>query len=146
MRYLPGAAALILFSNVLLAQEGIRSPQALVAAAKAEVEEITPAQLASRRADVVLIDVREPDEFAAGHIDDAVNYPRGVLEFRVQTHPTLVAIAAAAPAKLADAEIVLYCRSGARSALAALSLKALGFTRVASLAGGYRAWQAAEQE
>ena len=142
MRNLLCAAALIGWASVATADDGLRSPLELVAAAKEEIQEISPAMLAQGAAGKVLIDVREPEEFAAGHIEGAVNHPRGLLEFTVKRHPVLAALAESAPAELADTEIVLYCRSGARSALAAQSLQALGFKRVYSLAGGYDAWRA----
>lgn len=120
----------------------IQSPMTLVAAARAEINEIAPAELAGKPADGrVLIDVREPGEFEQGHIDGAVNQPRGLLEFVITRHPALAEIAANQPDQLANTEIVLYCRSGARSALAAQSLQKLGFTNVHSLAGGYTGWQ-----
>jgi rhodanese-related sulfurtransferase len=135
------AAALISWTTVAAADDGLRSPLELVAAARAEIQEISPAMLVQGAAGKVLIDVREPDEFAAGHIEGAANHPRGLLEFTVKRHPVLAALAESAPAELADTEIVLYCRSGARSALAAQSLQSLGFKRVFSLAGGYDAWR-----
>lgn len=141
MRNLLWAAALISWATVAAADDGLRSPLELVAAAKAEIQEISPAMLAQGAAGKVLIDVREPDEFAAGHIEGAANHPRGLLEFTVTRHPVLAALAESAPAALADAQIVLYCGSGARSALAAQSLQSLGFKQVYSLAGGYEAWR-----
>ncbi len=135
---------LLLACTMTLADEDvIPSPMALVAAAKAEIREIRPEQLAGKPAEHrVLIDVREPAEFEAGHIHGAVNQPRGTLEFAIQRHPLLAQIAAGTPADLAGTEILLYCGSGARSALAAQSLQKMGFTNVYSLAGGFRAWEA----
>jgi len=79
---------------------------------------------------VVLIDVREPDEVAAGRIPGAVNIPRGFLEQRIE---------ASAPAR--DAAVVLYCGSGPRSILGARTLALLGYRDVSSLAGGITAWK-----
>ncbi|WP_266095393.1 rhodanese-like domain-containing protein, partial [Acinetobacter brisouii] len=77
------------------------------------------------------------------YIDHSVNMPRGVLEMRIHQHPavlqhcdTLVALDA-----LAEHEIYLICRSGGRSALAAVSLQNMGFPKVFSVAGGMQAWQ-----
>lgn len=78
---------------------------------------------------VLIVDVREPDEYAAGHIPRAVNIPRGVLEFRIWKYvgyPDRTNTAA---------RIYLYCRSGARCALAARTLGELGFTNVYAAVG-----------
>jgi molybdopterin/thiamine biosynthesis adenylyltransferase/rhodanese-related sulfurtransferase len=80
----------------------------------------------------VLIDVREGDEYSDGYIPGAHWIPRGKLELRIED---------AVPDR--DADVVLYCAGGNRSALAARSLKELGYTRVSSMAGGYGAWKRA---
>lgn len=105
----------------------------LVAEARKNAAEITPAALRERLKSpgLVLIDVREEREWRAGRIPGAVHLSRGVLERRIE-----------AQAPQADAEIVLYCASGARSALAAESLKRMGYSNVFSLKGGYAAWLA----
>jgi rhodanese-related sulfurtransferase len=78
-----------------------------------------------------LIDVREDREWDAAHIKGAQHLGRGVLERDIEkTVPDT------------GAEIVLYCGGGFRSALAAESLAAMGYTRVLSMAGGWRAWNA----
>lgn len=79
-----------------------------------------------------LIDVRENDEFRAGHLPGARGIGRGILEYHI-----------ADEVPDTDREIVLYCRGGHRSALAADSLREMGYTNVHSMAGGYRAWEAA---
>jgi rhodanese-related sulfurtransferase len=115
----------------------------LVAAARGRIHEISSAELRAWNArDFTLIDVREPDEYAAGNLPGAINLPRGVLEFRIETHP---ALARAANPACADRSrpLVVYCQSGGRSALAADSLQQLGFDKVHSLAGGFEAWRAA---
>ncbi len=80
----------------------------------------------------VLIDVREGDEYQEGYIPGALWIPRGKLELRIED---------SVPDR--DADIVLYCAGGTRSALAARSLKELGYSRVRSLAGGFGAWKKA---
>ena len=80
----------------------------------------------------VLIDVREGDEYQEGFIPGALWIPRGKLELRIED---------AVPDR--DADVVLYCAGGTRSALAAQSLKELGYSRVRSLAGGFGAWKKA---
>ena len=94
--------------------------------------------------DPILIDVREPQEANAGMIPGTMNIPRGVLEFQIQTHPALRGEQHPAVAH-ADTPIILYCQSGGRSALAALSLQQMGFNQVVSLQGGYQAWLASQR-
>ncbi len=107
----------------------------LVDHARARIVEIAPYAFAAENSGVVLIDVREPSEFATGHLPGAINIPRGVLEFQIESHPGLAAL---------PRPIVLYCRSGGRSALAALSLSMLGFDEVRSLSGGIMGWTEAD--
>jgi len=107
----------------------------LVAAAKSRVQEVSidDAEPVIRDADV-LIDVREADEFAAGHLSGAVNIPRGLLEFKLSASPTL---------QSRDLNIVLYCKTSGRAALSAAALHEMGYLNVRSLAGGFDAWAAA---
>lgn len=114
--------------------------QDLVAQARAVVEEIDPARLRALQASgTPVIDVREPREFAEGHLPGAVNIPRGVLEFQVDGHPAVNAKADPNLSHRREA-VVLYCRTGGRSALAAEALKRMGFDRPLSLAGGWVRW------
>jgi rhodanese-related sulfurtransferase len=107
----------------------------LVAAAKARVQEIpvADAEQAIREADV-LVDVREADEFAAGHLAGAVHISRGMLEFKFSANPALQA---------RDLNILLYCKTSGRAALAAAALHDMGYLNVRSIAGGFDAWTAA---
>jgi rhodanese-related sulfurtransferase len=109
----------------------------LVAAAKSQVQEITVADApeAIRAADV-LVDVREADEFAAGHLAGAVHISRGMLEFKFSANPALHA---------RDLAIVLYCKTSGRAALAATALHDMGYLNVKSIAGGIDAWVSAGQ-
>jgi len=117
--------------------------QDLVAAAKARIREIDHAEFDTLRAKgVPLIDVREPGEFAEGHLPGAVNIPRGMLEFEVDGHPAVNGLKDPALSHR-KATVVLNCRSGARSALAAAALRDLGFAEPLSLAGGVMGWVAA---
>ena len=124
----------------------MKTSQQLIAEAKAAIKEVTINDLHaafSRDAETVLVDVREPAEFAQQHIVGAVNYPRGVLEMNIHNHPKVAASGCApdmALAQLAQSPLYLICRSGARSALAAESLQRMGFTNVYSVAGGMQAW------
>ncbi|MFO1496757.1 MAG: rhodanese-like domain-containing protein [Lysobacterales bacterium] len=117
--------------------------QDLVAAARAAVREIDAEQLLALQAGgAPVVDVREPAEYASGHLAGAVNIPRGVLEFEIDGHPAVNCVTAPALAHR-ERPLVLYCRSGGRSALAAEALQRLGFTDVRSLAGGVQGWTAA---
>jgi len=114
----------------------------LVAAARRIISETSPesAALSLRGgADVVLIDVREPAEFAAGHIQGSINIPRGVLEFQVESHPALGCVTEPA-LSVRHRPLLICCRSGGRAALAAASLAAMGFSEVRSVAGGIQGW------
>ena len=82
----------------------------------------------------MLIDVREADEFAAGHLPGAVLVPRGLLEFKLSGSPALSA---------RDLKVVLYCKTSGRAALAAAAMQDMGYLNVQSIAGGFDAWAAA---
>jgi rhodanese-related sulfurtransferase len=118
-----------------------KSLKDLVREAKAKIREITPeeAERLLRQPDRegwTFLDVREPDEFAAGRIPGARNYPRGFLEVKADLeHPKR-------DAWLADRgqPLVLYCGGGVRSALAAQTLQGMGFRRVVSMAEGWTGW------
>lgn len=107
----------------------------LVAAAKARIQEVAvdQAEQAIREADV-LIDVREADEYATGHVPGAVFIPRGMLEFRLSNTPAM---------EPRDLKFVLYCKTSGRAALAACALHDMGYLNVRSIAGGFDAWVAA---
>ena len=105
----------------------------LVDQAKSEIKEITPDDLKNmqqKKENFTLLDVREPDEVAQGAISGAEPLPRGLLEYKIDTVTTDK-----------DQPIVCYCGGGGRSALAAQSLKKMGFKNVMSLAGGYKGWK-----
>lgn len=105
---------------------------AIVNDAKSRVREITPPELKNKieKGDnFALIDVREDSEFAAGHLPRAQHLCKGILERDIEN---------AVPD--ASTEIVLYCGGGYRSALAADNLQKMGYTRVRSLAQGWRGW------
>jgi rhodanese-related sulfurtransferase len=108
----------------------------LVAAAKQQITEVNVERAKQLLAEgnITLIDTREESEYAAGHIDNAILLPRGVLEFKLNTVPEL-----ADPSKA----VLIYCRTGGRSALAAQTLQHLGYTTVLSMAGGFETWQKA---
>ncbi|WP_394792538.1 rhodanese-like domain-containing protein [Rhodoferax sp.] len=113
----------------------MKSAHDLVAAAKARIQEVAlvDAEQAIRDADV-LLDVREADEFAAGHLPGAIHASRGMLEFKLSNTPALSS---------RDLNIVLYCKTSGRAALAACALQDMGYLQVKSISGGFDAWNAA---
>src|SRR3954451_82167 len=96
---------------------------------KSEIREVSVDEV-SQKKPAVLIDVREGEEYNDGYIPGATWIPRGKLELRIED---------VVPDR--DQEVVLYCAGGNRSALAAKSLKELGYNKISSLAGGYGAWK-----
>lgn len=117
----------------------------LVADALTRVQEIQPWDLGRQLAaggKPVLLDVREPAEFAALHIPGAINVPRGVLEQSCEwDFDETVPLLAAGH----ELEIVVICRSGYRSALVADVMQQMGYTGVVSLRTGVRGWNDFEQ-
>jgi len=112
----------------------------LVDAARTRIREIRPDELLDlQRFGCPVVDVREPEEFADGHIPGAVNIPRGLLEFEVDGHPA-VNYEKAEALSHRERPVVLYCLSGGRSALAAEALLRLGFASPMSLAHGILGW------
>ena len=106
----------------------------LVAEALQHIPEVAPAALKTRLdggEQIVVIDVREPDEFAKGKIPGAYTIPRGVLEMQLDGRLPR------------ESTIVLYCGGGARSALACASLAEMGYDKVENLAGGWHGWAGA---
>src|SRR5437763_9961219 len=108
--------------------------QELVAEARKHVTEISPDEAAARTGtgEAVIIDVRDKDEWDEEHIPDAVHLSRGTIELDIEE-------------KVPDpnAVIICHCGGGGRSALAAESLKKMGYKNVRSMAGGLKAWKAA---
>ena len=101
--------------------------------AKTRIKEVTVADTLDRlaaKSGVRLIDVREDDEWRAGHAAGAEHLGKGIIERDIE---------AAAPDK--STELILYCGGGYRSALAADVLQEMGYTNVWSMAGGWKAWQ-----
>jgi rhodanese-related sulfurtransferase len=107
----------------------------LVMGAKGTVSELSVVQAvdAIRQCDV-LIDVREADEFAQGHLPNAVHMSRGMLEFKLSASPQF---------QSRDLKVVLYCKTSGRAALCAKAMQEMGYLHVVSIAGGIDAWMAA---
>ena len=104
----------------------------LLAAAKSKIQEVDT-QTASEKIEsnqVVVLDVREPDEFEQGALKNVVHIPRGHLEAQVES-------------KIVDknSPVIVYCAGGVRSAFAAKTLQDLGYANVLSMAGGFGKWK-----
>lgn len=97
---------------------------------KSEISEIDAEGVKALPEDVVVIDVREQNEYVQGYIPGAHWIPRGFLEQRIENQ-----------VRQRDTPIVLYCAGGTRSALAAKTLFELGYTNVKSMKGGFGAWK-----
>lgn len=119
-----------------------RGFKTLLAEANAQIETVSVQDLyfALEDDETVLVDVRETVERDAdGAIPGSAHAPRGLLEF--QADPESPGYNAALDPKF---RLILYCGTGGRSALAAKTLLDMGFSNVASLAGGYAAWKLAQ--
>jgi rhodanese-related sulfurtransferase len=87
--------------------------------------------------DALIVDVREPQEYAAGHVPGAINIPRGLLEFQIWKHVGFPATPEM------DRPVYLQCQSGNRASLAAQSLTELGFTQATAVVMSLEVWQKA---
>jgi len=108
-----------------------KTGQELIDEAKQQIEEVTPEQvrdMQTRNERVVYLDVREPNEWNLGRLPKATHLPRGNLETKVEG--------------IIDRKqkVVIYCARGNRSALAALTMKQMGYENVASMARGFQGW------
>jgi rhodanese-related sulfurtransferase len=115
-----------------------KTVEQLVGEAKRRIRSATPDEVADTvlSGELVVVDVREPDEFEKGHIPGAVNIPRGWLEFKAD--PTWRAYdERIAP----DKPLLVYCTIGGRSALAAAALQELAYANVTNLENGFEAWK-----
>jgi rhodanese-related sulfurtransferase len=124
-----------------MAQTAARSAADMVKEAKQQIENLTPQQVKEEldKENTTLIDLRESEELKQnGTIPGAVHAPRGMLEFYAD--PSLPYHK---PEFDKNKRIILHCASGGRSALAASTLKQMGYTNVAHLDGGFKAWKEA---
>lgn len=117
----------------------------LIGECLAEIREIMPWDLVERmelNPELLVVDVREPYEFEAMHIQGSLNVPRGILESACEwDYEETVPVLASSRAR----EIVIVCRSGYRSVLAANSMRVLGYSDIASLRTGLRGWKDFDQ-
>jgi molybdopterin/thiamine biosynthesis adenylyltransferase/rhodanese-related sulfurtransferase len=104
----------------------------LLSQAKSQITEVTPEDAEKRIAagNVLVLDVREPDEYDQGALPNVLHIPRGHLEAQIEGKATD-----------RDQEIVVYCAGGVRSAFAAKTLQELGYTNVLSMIGGFGRWK-----
>jgi len=117
----------------------------LVSDSLSHIQEIMPWDLEEKLESdekPLLVDIREKNEFDAMHIENSILAPRGILESCCdfdydETIPQL--------ASARDAEIVVVCRSGNRSALAVLTMQLMGFSNISSLKTGLKGWNEYDQ-
>lgn len=117
----------------------------MIDACRKEIEELFPwdlVEVIEAERDLMLLDVREPYEFTAMHIEGSLNVPRGILEQAAEygfeeTVPELV--------EGRGRDVIVLCRSGNRSLLAAHTLWQMGFQRVRSLRTGLKGWNDYDQ-
>mgnify|MGYP000117542368 CR=1 FL=1 len=106
--------------------------QAMADAARARVQEVAPADVDALLANgAIALDIRDPDEHAAGHIPGSINISRGKLEMNVEGQITDM-----------DATILCYCNANNRGALSAASLRDMGYQNAKFIAGGLKAYKA----
>ncbi len=114
-----------------------KTAQQLIAEAKAVIVEVTAREVQDQLArgeEIVLIDIREQNEWNLGHAAPAIYIGRGVLEREIEGQVPR------------EARVVLICASGNRSALAARVLNEMGYAQASSMAGGFRDWVASGGE
>src|SRR3954470_24919926 len=105
----------------------------LLAETKKHISEVDTAAAEAEwlsKPEVVVLDVREPDEYEQGALPNAVHIPRGHLESQIENRITNH-----------DAPVLIYCAGGTRSAFAAETMQQLGYSDVVSMAGGFGKWK-----
>ena len=107
------------------------TPHELVIEAKSQIKEVSTTEAQALLGKRIVIDVREYDEYAAGHLPGSINIPRGVLEFKIGMVPECAN---------KDGSFLLYCRTSGRAALSAVQLQKIGYANVVSMAGGFEFW------
>jgi rhodanese-related sulfurtransferase len=119
------------FLHILTRAMANKTGQDLIDEAKQQIKEVTPEQvrdMQARNERAIYLDVREPNEWNLGRIPHAIHLPRGNLETKVEA--------------IIDRgqKVVIYCARGNRSALAALTMKQMGYEDVASMSRGFQGW------
>ncbi|EPF90596.1 sulfurtransferase [Acinetobacter gyllenbergii] len=123
----------------------MKTADQLILDAKQHIQEISVKdfhKIWTTNNDLILIDVREPEEYQEASIDRSVNFPRGLLEMKIAQHPLVnhhcdedISLK-----ELSQKDIYIICKTGGRSALATLSLQKMGFTKLFSVQGGIQTW------
>jgi rhodanese-related sulfurtransferase len=138
-------ALVVEYDNTAIKVVSMKTFSQFIAESVKDVDEIFPWDLEEKLEagdKPLLLDIREPYEFVAMHIEGSINVPRGILETACEydfeeTVPELV--------QARDSDIVVICRSGNRSVLAAHTMKMMGYKNPTSLKTGLRGWNDAEQ-
>ncbi|OHC69558.1 MAG: hypothetical protein A2045_14515 [Rhodocyclales bacterium GWA2_65_20] len=107
------------------------TPHELVVEAKSQIKEVSSAEAHALLGKRIVIDVREYDEYAAGHMPGAINIPRGIIEFKIGMVPECAN---------KDGAFLIYCRTSGRAALSAVQLQKIGYSNVVSMSGGFEIW------
>ena len=107
------------------------TPHELVVEAKSQIKEVSSAEAHALLGKRIIIDVREYDEYAAGHMPGAINIPRGIIEFKIGMVPECAN---------KDGAFLIYCRTSGRAALSAVQLQKIGYSNVVSMSGGFEIW------
>ena len=126
-------AALFALTTVVTSGAADKTSDQLVKEAKAAIKELSPAEvkkMIDAQEKIILLDVRDKEEFETGYIPDAINISRGMLEFKVNM---------VIPDKTAT--IVVYCGIDLRGPLATKTLNDLGYKKAANINGGLKAWK-----
>ncbi len=127
--FLAGVAA-----TAIVVATKIMTPTDLIKEAKAGVWRTIDVnkgmELIQEQEGLVVLDVREPAEFEAGHLPMAINIPRGLVEFQI-----------GGKVKDKSTPILVYCKTGGRSSLAAYNLQRMGYTNLYNMWGGFTAWK-----
>ncbi len=127
-------AALFVLGFITAAMASQASDQ-LVKDAKAKIREVTPADVKAMidaKEKIIILDVRDREEFETGYIPGAINLSRGLLEFKIEK---LI------PDK--NAKVIVYCGIDLRGPLATKTLNELGYANAVNIIGGLNAWKAA---
>jgi len=132
MKHIFKSILIILIFSLSTSQAQLISVKQILEKVDSQIVNITIEEIAGKieaEKTFILLDVRTEKEYLAGHIANSIWIPRGLLEFRIQKITSDP-----------EAEIVIYCKGGGRSALAAYTLLQMGYAKVFNLEGGLREW------
>jgi len=129
------AVVLLMIWTAYVSDAADKTPEQMVSEAKASIKEVTPAftkAIMDAKEKIIVLDVRDKQEFDEGHISGAINISRGMLEFKT----SLIM-----PDK--DSRIIVYCGVDLRGPLATKTLNELGYRNAVNMLGGLKAWKEA---